>query len=118
MPTIAKFDAPVHAAIPVDLHGALVFHGTASGPILNLNVKGHLEGDQMQVKLGTAANIQVDSVVADADYSPRGLSVASSTIKQGAAVLHVGADGSPAARDRHRRCFRSAAAPARPDQRR
>ncbi|SFS11544.1 translocation and assembly module TamB [Granulicella pectinivorans] len=83
------------AAIPVDLHGALVFHGTASGPIRNLDVKGHLEGDQLQVKLGTAANVQIDSLVGDADYSPRGLSVASSTIKQGAAVLHLGGSFRP-----------------------
>ncbi len=78
------------AAIPVDLHGALAFHGTASGPIRNLDVKGHLQGTQMQVKLGTAANVQIDSIVADADYSPMGLAVASSTIKQGTAVLNVG----------------------------
>ena len=81
------------AAIPVDLHGSLAFHGTASGPIKNLDVKGHLQGDQLQVKLGSGTsltNVQIDSVVADADYSPTGLAVASSTVKQGAAVLHVG----------------------------
>jgi len=82
-------------AIPVDLHGAVVFHGTASGPILNLEVKGHLEGEQVQVKLGTTANVLIDSVVGDADFTPRGLSVASSTIKQGAAVLHVGGSFTP-----------------------
>ncbi len=81
------------AAIPVDLHGGVTFHGMASGPIANLNVKGHLEGNQLQVKLGTDAtvtNVQIDSVVADADYSPAGLAVASSTIRQGTAVLNVG----------------------------
>jgi translocation and assembly module TamB len=83
------------AAIPVDLHGAVVFHGTASGPILNLDVKGHVEGEHVQVKLGTAADVLIDSVVGDADYTPRGLSVASSTIKQGAAVLHVGGSFKP-----------------------
>ena len=78
------------AAIPVDLHGQLAFRGTASGPIKNLEVKGHLQGDQLKVKLGTESNIQIDSIVADADYSPMGLTVASSTIKQGSAVLNVG----------------------------
>ena len=77
------------AALPVDLHGSLAFRGTASGPIRNLDVKGHLEANQLQVKLGTETNVQIDSVVADADYSPKGLAVASSTVKQGTAVLHV-----------------------------
>jgi translocation and assembly module TamB len=77
------------AAIPVDLHGAVVFHGTASGPIASLEVKGHVVGNNLQVKLGTAADILVDNVVGDADYSPQGLSVASSTITQGTAVLKV-----------------------------
>jgi translocation and assembly module TamB len=81
------------AAIPVVLHGGLVFHGTASGRMANLDVKGHLQGTQMEVKLGAQVDTLIDSLVADAEYSPYGgLLVASSTVKRGSAVLNV--DGS------------------------
>ncbi len=60
------------------------------GAIENLDVKGHLSATDLAVKLGTQADVQIDSVVADAEYSPRtGLAVASSTIKRGTAVLNV-----------------------------
>lgn len=78
------------AAIPVVLHGGLLFHGTASGPVADLDVKGHLQGSQLEVKLGTTLDTLVDSVVADAEFSyNEGLAVASSTIKRGGAVLNV-----------------------------
>ena len=78
------------AAVPVVLHGTLGFNGTASGPILNLDVKGHLVADNAEVKLGTLADVLVDSVVADAEYSPStGVAVASSTIKRNTAVLNL-----------------------------
>ena len=78
------------AAIPVVLHGALQFHGTASGPVRDLDVKGHLEAQQVEAKLGTVSDTLVDSVVSDAEYSPyEGVAVASSTIKRGTAVLNV-----------------------------
>ena len=78
------------AAIPVVLHGAMQFNGTAKGPILDLDVKGHLEASQVEAKLGPTTDVLIDSVVADADYSPfAGLAVASSTIKRGTAVLNV-----------------------------
>ena len=48
---------------------ALVFHGTASGRAADLDLKGHLQGTQLEVKLGTELDTLVDSVVADAEYS-------------------------------------------------
>ena len=110
------------AAIPVALHGSAQFHGTASGSIAKLDVKGHLEASNLEVLLGqilapvpppptpkanlitaalsatptpvvpaasTVTDIHIDSLVADAEYTPQGLAVGSSTIKQGSAVLHV-----------------------------
>jgi translocation and assembly module TamB len=111
------------AAIPVALHGQAKFHGTARGAIAKLDVKGHLEATNLEVRLGaltpapvsqpaqpanvltaalnpksvpapavaapTQTDIHVDSLVADAEYTPSGLAVASSTITQGTAVLHV-----------------------------
>jgi translocation and assembly module TamB len=73
------------AAIPVVLHGTLGFQGSASGPIADLDLKGHLQATQVEVKLGTGktqqADVQVDSVIADGEFSPySGLAVASSTI--------------------------------------
>jgi translocation and assembly module TamB len=77
------------AAIPILLHGAVEFNGTARGALANLDLKGHLLATQLEVKEGTT-DVQVDSVVADAEYSPQaGLAVASSTIKRGTAVLNV-----------------------------
>ncbi|MBS1814376.1 MAG: translocation/assembly module TamB domain-containing protein [Acidobacteria bacterium] len=77
------------AALPIVLHGQAAFHGTASGPIKALNVKGHLNAQQLEAKLGSTADILLDSIVADADYSPSSVSVASSTIRRGTAVLNV-----------------------------
>jgi translocation and assembly module TamB len=78
------------AAVPVVLHGGLVFHGTVSGPSADLDWKGRLQGSQLEVKLGTQLDTLVDSLVADAEYSnDEGLVVASSTIKRGTAVLNV-----------------------------
>ena len=88
------------AAIPVVLHGTLGFQGSASGPIANLDLKGHLQATQIEVKLGQGqtqqADVQVDSVIADGEFSPdSGLAVASSTIKRGTAVLNVGGTVKP-----------------------
>ncbi len=78
------------AAIPVDLHGTMSFVGTAKGAVRTLDVKGHLEADNLVVHLGSEADIHVDSVVADAEYAPNtGLAVASSTITRNTAVLNV-----------------------------
>jgi translocation and assembly module TamB len=77
------------AAIPVTLHGAMQFDGTAKGRIANLDVKGHLQATNAEFALGTT-DVLIDSVVADAEYSPdSGVVVASSTIKRGTAVLNV-----------------------------
>ena len=113
------------AAIPVVLHGTAQFHGTARGEIAKLDVKGHLQANNLEVLLGAATpasatpasatpaqpanliaamkasqpaapttsaaptDVHIDSLVADAEYTPQGLAVASSTITQGSAVLHV-----------------------------
>jgi translocation and assembly module TamB len=84
------------AAIPVVLHGTMGFNGTAKGAIANLDVKGHLEADNLEVKLGTETDVHIDSVVGDAEYSPRsGVAVGSSTIKRGSAVLNVAGTFAP-----------------------
>ena len=76
------------AAIPVLLHGDLNFIGTARGPVSDLDVKGHLTADNLALHFGSMADIHIDSVVGDAEYSPNGgVLVASSTIKRGTAVL-------------------------------
>ena len=78
------------AAIPVDLHGTMSFVGTAKGAVRTLDVKGHLEANDLLVHLGSEADIHVDSVVADAEYAPNtGLAIASSTITRNTAVLNV-----------------------------
>jgi len=78
------------AAIPVVLHGTLGFTGTARGAIADLDVKGHLIADNFALKLGTEADIHIDSVVADAEYSPYGgVLVSSSTIRRNTALLNL-----------------------------
>jgi translocation and assembly module TamB len=78
------------AAIPVDLHGTMNFNGTARGAIRDLDVKGHMEADNLIVHLGTAADVHIDSAIGDAEYSPySGVAIASSTITRGTAVLNV-----------------------------
>jgi len=82
------------AAIPVVLHGTLGFTGTARGAVADLDVKGHLTANDLAVQLGPLgpglADVHIDSVVADAEYSPNeGVAVASSTITRASAVLSV-----------------------------
>jgi translocation and assembly module TamB len=94
------------AAIPVVLHGGLIFHGTAMGRAANLDVKGHVQGTALEVKLGTELDTLIDSVVADAEYSyEAGLAVGSSTIKRGNAVLNLAGTLKP------RKSFSRAGAP-------
>jgi len=77
------------AAIPVKLHGAMQFNGTAKGQIADLDVKGHVQAENVEFALGET-DVLIDSVLADAEYSPNsGVVVASSTIKRGSAVLNV-----------------------------
>ncbi|MGI4758397.1 MAG: hypothetical protein ACRYGF_16295, partial [Janthinobacterium lividum] len=77
------------AALPVVLHGDAHFQGTAAGPLKGLDIKGHLQANQLQAHLGTTGDIAIDSLVADAEYAPAGVTVASSTIRRGSAVLNV-----------------------------
>jgi translocation and assembly module TamB len=78
------------AAIPVVLHGALNFNGSARGAARDLDVKGNVTADDLAVHLGSEADVHIDSVVAAAEYSPNtGLAVASSTVKRGTAVLNL-----------------------------
>lgn len=78
------------AAIPVVLHGALQFNGTARGAVRALDVKGHLQAADVEAKVGTTDAL-IDSIIADAEYSPNsGLLVASSTLKRGTAILNLG----------------------------
>ncbi len=77
------------SALPVVLHGDAHFQGTVIGPVNALDVKGHLQANQLQAHLGSAGDVAVDSIVADAEYAPAGVTVASSTIHRGTAVLNV-----------------------------
>jgi translocation and assembly module TamB len=84
------------AAIPVDLQGTMSFVGTAKGAVRTLDVKGHLEANNLLVHLGSEADIHVDSIVADAEYAPNvGLVIASSTITRNTAVLNVSGNFHP-----------------------
>jgi translocation and assembly module TamB len=84
------------AAVPVVLHGGVVFHGTVMGRAADLDWKGHLQGTQLEVKLDNQLDTLIDSLVADAEYSyDEGLAVASSTIKRGTAVLNVAGSMKP-----------------------
>ena len=78
------------AAIPVVLHGTAEFDGTARGALRELDVKGHLAANNLAVHLGSVADVHIDSLVADAEYTPSaGVAVASSSITRGTAVLNV-----------------------------
>ncbi len=86
------------AAIPVVLHGGVVFHGTAMGRADDLDVKGHVQGSQIEVKLGDDSgtglgigqDTLLDSAMGDAEFSyDEGLAIANSTIKRSDAVLNV-----------------------------
>jgi translocation and assembly module TamB len=110
------------AAIPVILHGSATFHGTATGDISRIDVKGHVEASNVELRLDppptpapAASNappnmltallqstppppppapkpildVLIDSIVADADYTPQGLSVATSTVRRKTAILHL-----------------------------
>ena len=76
-------------ALPVVLHGDAHFQGTASGPIKALDIKGHLQANQLQAHLGSTGDVAIDSIVADAEYAPKGVTVASSTIRRGTALLNL-----------------------------
>jgi len=109
--------------IPLTLHGDVHFHGTASGPVEMLDVKGHLDAQNVELKLPSTSapappparpiteklagffhtgpavtapppppvaetrSILIDSVVADAEYTPAELQVAIGTIKRGSVTV-------------------------------
>ena len=94
------------AAIPVNLHGMLNFRGVSRGPIAKLDWKGHLDANNLEIRLGDILNasppklttsipppastdVHIDSLVADAQYNPTGVGIASSTLTQGTAILHI-----------------------------
>ena len=82
------------AAIPVALHGNANFVGTTKGAIRNLDVKGHVTASDLILRVGDMGrgmtDVHIDSVVGSADYSPNGgVTVVSSTIKRGTAVLNL-----------------------------
>jgi len=77
------------AAIPLVLHGAMQFNGTARGAIADLHVKGHVQAANVEFAMDKT-DVLIDSVVADGEYSPNsGIALVSSTIKRGSAVLNV-----------------------------
>ena len=77
------------AALPIALHGDAHFQGTASGPIAGLDIKGHLQANGLTVHAGSSGDVAIDSIVADAEYAPAGVTVANSTIRRGSAVLNA-----------------------------
>lgn len=88
------------AAIPVVLHGSANFVGTTKGAVRDLDVRGHVTANDLVVRLGDMnsemADVHVDSVVGSADYSPNGgVTVVSSTIERGTAVLNVAGSFKP-----------------------
>ena len=76
-------------ALPVVLGGDAHFQGTVSGPVKALDIKGHLQANRLQAHLGSTGDVAVDSIVADAEYAPAGVTIASSTIRRGTAVLNL-----------------------------
>ena len=83
------------AALPVVLHGDAHFQGTVSGPVANLDIKGHLQANQFLAHLGTEGDFALDSLVADAEYTAAGISVGSSTVRRGTAVLNFSGSVKP-----------------------
>jgi translocation and assembly module TamB len=82
------------AAIPLVLHGNANFVGTTKGAIRDLDVKGHVTANDLVVQASEMGrgipDVHIDSVVGSADYSPNGgVSVVSSTITRGTAVLNL-----------------------------
>jgi translocation and assembly module TamB len=77
------------AAIPIKLNGAMHFVGTARGAARNLDVKGHVDAQNIEFVMGST-DARLDSLVADAEYSPStGVAVANSTIIRDTATLHA-----------------------------
>jgi len=98
---LSEFDSVLHsvgfesegkkgsAALPVSLHGEAHFQGIASGPLMELDIKGHLQANGLTAHLGSAGDVAIDSIVTDAEYSPAAIMVSSATLHRNSAVLNV-----------------------------
>jgi translocation and assembly module TamB len=80
--------AAAPAAPPVNLITAAATSGTAA--------------PKLPPASAMPTDVHIDSLVADAEYTPQGLAVASSTITQGTAVLHVAGSFKPRTVYKHR----------------
>ncbi len=81
-------------AIPLVLQGNANFVGTAKGAIRTIDVKGRLTANDLVFQASEFGNsvpdVHIDSVVGSADYSPNGgVSLVSSTVTRGTAVLNL-----------------------------
>uniref|UniRef100_A0A7V5CSH4 Translocation and assembly module TamB C-terminal domain-containing protein n=1 Tax=Acidobacterium capsulatum TaxID=33075 RepID=A0A7V5CSH4_9BACT len=104
------------ALVPVDIHGSASFHGTVTGTASAPDVRGHLEANHVELVLshpaaqkaqlkpvsaqsaapGTSAGntaapatIMIDTVKADAEYSPQRVTLQQATMTSGQAVVHL-----------------------------
>ena len=77
------------AALPIVLKGDAHFQGTASGPIAGLDIKGHLQANNIAVHMGSQGDVAIDSITTDAEYAPAGVTVGTATIKRSSATLIV-----------------------------
>lgn len=78
------------AALPVALHGALAFNGTVKGPLDNIDVKGHVQANNLEARLSPTSDIHIDNIKADAEYSTsRGISLSNTVIQRGTATLNL-----------------------------
>ena len=100
------------AAIPMNLYGAANFHGVTRGPIARLDWKGHLDAENLEIRLGdilkdpppklttalpppASTDVHIDTVVADLEYNPAFVALASSTLTRGTAVMHISGNFKP-----------------------
>ncbi|WP_026443234.1 translocation/assembly module TamB domain-containing protein [Pseudacidobacterium ailaaui] len=75
-------------ALPVHLLGTAQFHGTVSGTLSSPDVKGHLAANQFAVEV-SGRSIPWDSLVTDAEYSPRGIFVQQAVLTRGKASIQA-----------------------------
>ncbi|HXB61506.1 MAG TPA: translocation/assembly module TamB domain-containing protein [Acidobacteriaceae bacterium] len=107
--------------VPLELHGDAHFHGTASGRVEMLDVKGHVDAQNLDLILpvigtpppppsrpiterlagyfraggmpapapepATTRRVLIDSVVADGEFVPSSLIIATATVKRGSVTL-------------------------------
>ena len=100
------------AAVPMNLHGAANFHGVTRGPIARLDWKGHLDAENLEIRLGDILNapplkittalpppastdVHIDTLVADLEYNPAFVALDNSTLTRGTAALHISGNFKP-----------------------